>query len=124
MKSKRMYVIKAAVAVLCLSMWTQSGPVAAIDVALTDSVSGRQQENAAQTHGSTLPPGTPMQTIPSAEGQACDKTRPEGAEAMAGQPREFAQNNCIPRGQKCTVGGSPCCAPYTCTGVYPNYTCQ
>jgi hypothetical protein len=122
-KSTRMYVIMATVAVLCFSMWAQSDPVVASDAALPAAVSSQQPERATQTSGSTSPTGTPMQAIPPAEGQACDQTQPEGAAAMAGSPKQFAQN-CIPRGQKCTLGGTPCCAPYTCIGVFPNLTCQ
>jgi hypothetical protein len=32
--------------------------------------------------------------------------------------------NCIAHGQTCTLYGTPCCAPYSCRGRFPNTTCQ
>jgi len=31
---------------------------------------------------------------------------------------------CIECGQTCVLGGTPCCAPCTCKGKFPNTTCQ
>jgi len=129
MESRRMCIIMTAAAVLCFSMLAQSDPVAAAEATLADSSFGEQHASAAQTDGSTLQDkstpkdGVLPQTISPAETQPCDKTGPEDAETMTGRPREFAQN-CVPHGQKCTLGGVPCCSPYTCLGVPPNLTCQ
>ena len=32
--------------------------------------------------------------------------------------------SCIGGGETCTLHGTPCCAPYTCKGRFPNTTCQ
>ncbi len=32
--------------------------------------------------------------------------------------------NCIEQGLTCVLNGTPCCAPYTCKGKFPNTTCQ
>jgi hypothetical protein len=34
-------------------------------------------------------------------------------------------DQCIPDGQTCTIGGTPCCsAALTCSGTFPNTRCQ
>jgi len=130
MKSKRMGVIMTAVAVLCFSLLAQRGPVAAGDAAPADALSGEQLANAAQTDGATFQHESTLQnealpkTISPLEAQPCDKTGSEGAAAMTGPSREFAQSNCVPHGQKCTLGGNPCCSPFRCLGLPPNTTCQ
>ena len=124
MKSTRRYVFMATMAVLCVCIWAQNAPVVASDVESAAAVSSQQPEQAAQTSRSSSPVEPPMQATPPEEGQACVQTQPEGAAAMAGSPKQFAQNNCIPKGQKCTLGGAPCCAPYTCMGAPSNLTCQ
>ena len=32
--------------------------------------------------------------------------------------------DCIDKGQVCTINGTPCCAPNYCKGKFPNTTCQ
>lgn len=32
--------------------------------------------------------------------------------------------NCIEKDLQCTLHGTPCCAPYTCQGKFPNTYCQ
>jgi len=123
MKPKQTYVIVSAVAVLCLSVWGQSDPVAASDVALSGSVSGEQQAKAVQDNEATLQTGTPMQTTTPPKSQACDKTRPEGTDAMTDSFMDFAQG-CIDCGQACTLGGMPCCGTCSCQGRFPNTRCQ
>ncbi len=42
-----------------------------------------------------------------------------------GQYRVHAQGaSCIEGGLTCVLNGTPCCAPYTCKGKFPNTTCQ
>lgn len=33
-------------------------------------------------------------------------------------------NSCIDQGLQCTLNGTPCCAPYTCEGKFPNTYCK
>lgn len=32
--------------------------------------------------------------------------------------------NCIDQGLTCILNGTPCCAPYSCKGKFPNTTCR
>jgi hypothetical protein len=32
--------------------------------------------------------------------------------------------NCIDQGLTCILNGTPCCAPYSCKGKFPNTSCQ
>lgn len=38
--------------------------------------------------------------------------------------RPIVGQGCIEQGQTCTLYGTPCCAPHTCQGKFPNTTCQ
>ena len=39
-------------------------------------------------------------------------------------PKTTFGQGCIECGQTCVLGGTPCCAPCTCKGKFPNTTCQ
>jgi hypothetical protein len=47
---------------------------------------------------------------------------PAGVELVAFNRVEGA--SCIDQGLTCILNGTPCCAPYECTGKFPNTTCQ